>query len=66
MQWSSTSAPTGTSRRQYELASEGLAELLVRLRPLIEQDLAALERRLDTVAAPWTPERIPLWPLSDS
>ncbi len=62
VQWTSTSAPTGTSRRQYELASQGLAELLARLRPLIEHDLPALERHLDAVAAPWTPWRIPTWP----
>jgi photosystem II stability/assembly factor-like uncharacterized protein len=62
VQWSSTSAPTGSSRRQYELASQSLAALLAQLRPLLEHDLPALEKRLDAMAAPWTPGRIPVWP----
>ncbi len=62
VQWSSTSAPTGTSRRQYELASQRLAALLARLRPLLEHDLPALESRLDAISAAWTPGRIPVWP----
>jgi len=66
VQWASTSAPTGTSRRQYELASQGLTDLLARLRPLVEHDLPALEQRLDAVAAPWTPGRIPAWPPAGS
>jgi hypothetical protein len=61
-QWSSTSAPTGTSRRQYELASAELAEIVAALRPLVETDLPALESKLDGVGAPWTTGRVPTWP----
>jgi photosystem II stability/assembly factor-like uncharacterized protein len=61
-QWNSTSEPTATSRRSYELASAELGRLLASLRPLVERDLPALERRLDAVGAPWTPGRVPAWP----
>ncbi|MCM2270314.1 MAG: glycosyl hydrolase, partial [Thermoanaerobaculia bacterium] len=60
--WSSTSAPTATSRRQYELASAELGDVVSRLRAVVERDLPALEAKLDAVAAPWTPGRVPSWP----
>ena len=60
--WSSTSAPTGTSRRQYELASGELAAIVTELRPLVETELPALEAQLDSVGAPWTTGRVPAWP----
>jgi photosystem II stability/assembly factor-like uncharacterized protein len=60
--WSSTSAPTGTAKRQYELASAELAKVLAELKPLVENDLAGLEKKLDSVGAPWTPGRVPVWP----
>jgi hypothetical protein len=60
--WTSTSAPTATSRRQYDLASADLAKLLGELRPIVEKDLPALEGKLDAVGAPWTPGRVPVWP----
>jgi len=63
VQWTTTSAPTGSSRRQYELASGELRTILERLRPLVENDLPALEAKLDGVGAPWTPGRVPSWPV---
>jgi photosystem II stability/assembly factor-like uncharacterized protein len=60
--WHSTSAPTGTARRQFELASAELAQVVAELGPLVERDLAALEAQLDAVGAPWTPGRVPVWP----
>jgi hypothetical protein len=60
--YSSTSAPTGTAKRQYELASAELAKVVVELRPLVERDLPALDAKLDQVGAPWTPGRVPQWP----
>jgi len=63
VQWTSTSAPTGSSRRQYELASAELTTVLGKLRPLVERDLPALEAKLDRVGAPWTPGRVPSWPV---
>jgi photosystem II stability/assembly factor-like uncharacterized protein len=62
VQYTSTSAPTGTSRKQYELASAELAGVVGKLRTLVERDLPALEAKLDRVGAPWTPGRVPSWP----
>jgi photosystem II stability/assembly factor-like uncharacterized protein len=63
VQWTSTSAPTGSSRRQYQLASAELADLLKTLKPLVEVELPAFESGLNAVGAPWTPGRVPEWPL---
>ena len=35
--------------------------MLGRLRPLIEGDLARLEKAMEAAGAPWTPGRIPEW-----
>jgi photosystem II stability/assembly factor-like uncharacterized protein len=60
--WGSTSAPTSTHRRSYEIASEEFDGLVDQLRQLIESDLPALEAELEAAGAPWTPGRgIPDW-----
>jgi photosystem II stability/assembly factor-like uncharacterized protein len=61
--WTSTSAPTETQREAFRIAGAELAPVLDDLRRLIETDLAALEETLDARGAPWTPGRIPRWPL---
>jgi photosystem II stability/assembly factor-like uncharacterized protein len=58
--WSATSAPTGTHRRQYEIAAEQFERALVDLRAL-RDDLVGLERGLELAGAPWTPGRLPEW-----
>jgi len=61
-QWSTTSAPTETHRKNYEIAAEEFSGILGDLRQLIEVDLAALEDRLEAAGAPWTPGRgVPRW-----
>ena len=60
-QWSTTSAPTQTQREAYRHAGVEFAEALAELRVLLEQDLAALEKKLEAAGAPWTPGRIPDW-----
>ena len=55
--WASTSRPTTTHQRSYEVAAEAFASVLERLRTLIGQDLRQLEERMETVGAPWTPGR---------
>jgi photosystem II stability/assembly factor-like uncharacterized protein len=61
--WGTTSAPTQTHRRNYEIASEEFSDILDELRRLIETDLAALEAKLEAAGAPWTPGRgLPEWP----
>jgi photosystem II stability/assembly factor-like uncharacterized protein len=60
--WGTTSAPTTTHRRNYEIASTEYAGLVEQLRQLIEADLPALEAELEAAGAPWTPGRgIPDW-----
>ena len=59
--WTSTSAPTETQERAYEIASDAFAPVLADLTELIETDLAGLEAEMDTAGAPWTPGRIPRW-----
>ncbi|MCZ6507382.1 MAG: glycosyl hydrolase, partial [Acidobacteria bacterium] len=59
--WTSSAAPTGTHRRQYEIAAEAFGPVLAALRELIETDLAALEAEMEAEGAPWTPGRMPVW-----
>ncbi len=58
--WGSTSGPTATHRRNYEIASSELAALLPKLRQAIA-DLEAMETKAEELGAPWTPGRIPSW-----
>jgi hypothetical protein len=58
--WNSTSAPTGTQKRAYEIASEQFETALAELRSLVG-DLEALEARAEAAGAPWTPGRVPTW-----
>jgi hypothetical protein len=60
-QWSTTVAPTGTSREAYAAASEAFETQLATLRTLVETDLRALEEAMETAGAPWTPGRVPTW-----
>ena len=58
--WASTSAPTATHRRGYEIASAQFGGVLEQLRAAI-RDLQALEARAEALGAPWTPGRLPEW-----
>ncbi len=60
-QWSTTVAPTGTSREAYANAAAAFETQLAALRTLVERDLRALETALEQAGAPWTPGRIPTW-----
>jgi photosystem II stability/assembly factor-like uncharacterized protein len=58
----STAGPTGTHRRQYEIAGEEFDAALVDLNKLLDVDIPAVLKRFDTLGAPWTPGRpIPSW-----
>jgi photosystem II stability/assembly factor-like uncharacterized protein len=60
--WSSTSEPTGTHRRSYDIAAAEFGETLSRLRTLVETELSPIERELEAAGAPWTPGRpLPDW-----
>ena len=60
--WGSTSAITGTHRRDYERAAAAFEPLLQRLRQLVEGQMPQLQQDLESVGAPWTPGRgVPRW-----
>jgi hypothetical protein len=60
--WASTSAPTQTARKNYDIAAAEFGEILDDLRQLVETDLVALEQQLEDAGAPWTPGRgVPQW-----
>jgi photosystem II stability/assembly factor-like uncharacterized protein len=56
-----TGRPTRTAMEQYQIASEGLAAEIPKLRKLLETDIKALEKQLDAAGAPPTPGRLPDW-----
>jgi hypothetical protein len=60
-QWSSTVAPTGTSRQGYAVAAEAFEKQLATLKTLVETDLRGLEGAMEQAGAPWTPGRVPTW-----
>ncbi len=55
----SSSTPTGTHLRSYEIASEELASILPELREILEKDLVQLRIKLQKAGAPYTPNVIP-------
>jgi photosystem II stability/assembly factor-like uncharacterized protein len=59
--WASTAAPTGTHEREYEFAAAEFAPLLEKLRALVANDLKQVESQAESLGAPWTPGRIPVW-----
>ena len=59
--WGSTSAPTQTHQRSYEIAADEFAPALENLRALVESDLKQLEAQAEALGAPWTPGRVPVW-----
>jgi hypothetical protein len=60
--WATTSAPTGSHRKNYEIAAAEFEAALESLRPLLERDLPGLHETLEAAGAPWTPGRkLPKW-----
>jgi hypothetical protein len=57
----SLSKPTGTQKEAYAIASKEFAAELAKLRKLAEEELPALEKKLDLFEAPVTPGRLPKW-----
>ena len=60
-QWGTTSPPSKSDEEQYRFAGDAFAEVLARLRTLVEWDIKSLEADLEAAGAPWTPGRIPEW-----
>ncbi len=59
-QWTTTAAPTQTEQDAYRIAGADFVEVLAELRKL-NAELVALEDKLESAGAPWTPGRIPEW-----
>jgi hypothetical protein len=55
----STQPPTETHRRSLALAESEFTPLAARLRQIIEGEIAAIEKQLNAIGAPWTPGRLP-------
>ncbi len=53
----STEGPTGTHRRQFEIATGEYKLAVDDLRKLVEKDIPRLHQKLDEAGAPWTPGR---------
>ena len=60
-QWTTSAAPTKTQQDSYATAAEAFAPVLADLRKLVETDLKAVERQMESAGAPWTPGRVPDW-----
>lgn len=59
--YSSTSEPTTTMKEQLQLAGSAFAEVLAQLKSVYENDIKALETKLEAAGAPYTPGRMPEW-----
>src|SRR5262249_61956744 len=53
--------PTQSQQEQYNIAAEEFKVTLAKLKTLTEVDLAKLDKVLETVGAPWTAGRVPVW-----
>jgi hypothetical protein len=60
--WGSQSAVTGNFQQSYRVAAEQFPLILAELKA-ISSDLERLEGELEAEGAPWTPARLPDWPL---
>jgi len=59
--WATTSAPTETHKRAYEIAADEFGAALATLRGILETDLPRLQQDAELAGAPWTPGRVPQW-----
>lgn len=53
----SAEGPTGTHRKQYEIARSQYESVVGELKTLVEDTIPALNQKLDDAGAPWTPGR---------
>ncbi|MCK5145528.1 glycosyl hydrolase [bacterium] len=57
----STAAVTQTEREAYRIIREEFGEHYDTLKQMIEIDVVELEKKLESIKAPWTPGRLPDW-----
>ena len=53
--------PTQSQQDQYNIAAEEFKVVLAKLKTLTDVDLAKLDKTLETVGAPWSAGRVPVW-----
>lgn len=56
--WNTTTAPTGTYLKSYDIAEKQLKAVVAELKS-IAGDISAIEKQMDVLKAPWTPGRSP-------
>ncbi len=54
--------PTQTQQDQYAIAADDFKVAMAKLKTLLEVDLPKLEKGLESVGAPWSAGRLPVWP----
>jgi len=59
--WTSSSPPTASQRKNYEIVAAGFPAVLDEIRALAQIEMPKLEEGMEAVGAPWTPGRIPKW-----
>jgi hypothetical protein len=59
--YGTTSDPTTTMKDQLIIAGEEFAALLAQIKTVYEQDIKAIEQKLEAAGAPYTPGRMPEW-----
>ena len=59
--YGSTSAPTSTHRRSYDIIREEFPVLYNQIKQISEVDLPALEKEMEKAGVPYTTGRLPLW-----
>lgn len=60
--WSTSHGPTQTHREQVQIAAAQLEAMLPGLQAFVEQEMPALQQRLEEAGVPWTPGRgVPRW-----
>ncbi len=55
----STSNPTKTHQNSYQIAAEEFRPLLAQLKTVVNEDMKALQQKLEAVGAPYTPNSFP-------
>ena len=59
--YGSTSSPTSTHRRSYDIILEEFPPLYAQLKQISEVDLPAIEEEMEKAGVPYTPGRLPEW-----
>jgi hypothetical protein len=59
--YGSTSAPTSTHRRSYDIILEEFPPLYAQLKQISESDVPAIEVEMEKAGVPYTPGRLPEW-----